>query len=704
TTGGTVNGNITDGATIDGDITNSAGSNGNTNVTVDNGTLNGSGTNNGAGELVIDVVNGGTVEGGVENGAGSTGDTTVTVDNGTLNGGGTNNGLGDLIIDVTQGGTVNGGLTNTDTGNIDFSVDNGGAINGGLNNSGDGTITGNINSGGTVTGDINNSGNGTIDLGVNNGGTLIGDVINSGNGSISLDVNEGGVWSGTGQNIGLWVHGNATYLMQTASSSFIWVKMDDNSTLDFGQPGSALARTADYSSFKTFLSTGYMAQTDGGTGTINMSTNLGLGKGDLVSVDGVMSGNYQVNVTNYGVAPSAPNESLRIIQGGSGSDAHVALTGSQYRDAGMYRYHLVQDNSGTGYWLVNGDGTGASYGGGDDDTTKSGNAYNADGSFNTFVPPDAEMLSDLARMMKGASAAQTISLLNQSRNVAKHTDGLRLAGTKGDHDVTLWINNFYTNTEVGSDVMGHKFKVNTNATYIGVDKSWDIGNSNTLISGVFTGAGITDNQYGVNGSSGDSDIYTVGVYGMYVHNSGLFADVTAQGYRIKTSDDAYTEQGEQSSYDMSSNAVSLGLDIGRRYALQDNFYVEPSVKLAYLRNGSDEFTTHGTSQIKVKKDASDVFQYGLGLNVGKTITTSAPDAFVQPYFGLTVLKQHVSGGEVTSSGTTMKSDLDGYQLQSNLGVNWQMNKNNGVFTEVNAGTGDKFNNAFGVGVGYRYSF
>ncbi|WP_230845910.1 autotransporter outer membrane beta-barrel domain-containing protein [Yersinia intermedia] len=206
----------------------------------------------------------------------------------------------------------------------------------------------------------------------------------------------------------------------------------------------------------------------------------------------------------------------------------------------------------------------------------------------------------------------------------------------------------------------------------------------------------------MNGSNGSSDIYTAGIYGMYVHNSGLFADVTAQGYRIKTSDDAYTEQGTKTSYDMSSNAVSLGLEMGKRYTLQDSFYVEPTIKLTYLRNGSDEFDTQGASRIKVNKESSDVFQYGLGLNVGKTITTSAPDAFVQPYLGLSVSKQNVSGGDIKSSGTAMKSDLDGYRLQSNLGVNWQMNKNSGAFTQVNASTGDKFSGDFGIG--YRHSF
>lgn len=383
----------------------------------------------------------------------NTGAININVDQGSVIGGGViNNGTGNITGGITNGGTVNGDLTNNGTGNIDFNIDTNGTLNGGITNNGDGNITSSVGGGGTVNGDLTNNGTGQIDFGVNNGGTLNGDVTNNGGGNTNLSVNEGGIWNGNGngngngKNVGLWVKNNATYQMANTSSSFIWVKMDNNSTLDFGQLGTTattVARTAATSPFKTFLSTSDMIQADGGLANIRMSTNLGLGKGDLVSVDGAMTGRYLVDVTNYGVASSAANESLRIIRSGAGSSTDVALTGSQYRDAGMYRYYLTADNSGTGYWLVNGDGTGASHGGGDDDTTKSGNAYNPDASFDAFTPgtgftpyPQINQLSDLARTMQGASSAQTISLLSQSRNVSQHTDSLRLAGTKGDHKMS----------------------------------------------------------------------------------------------------------------------------------------------------------------------------------------------------------------------------------------------------------------------------
>jgi Pertactin/Extended Signal Peptide of Type V secretion system len=381
----------------------------------------------------------------------NTGAININVDQGSVIGGVViNNGTGNITGGITNGGTVNGDLTNNGTGNIDFNIDTNGTLNGGITNNGDGNITSSVGGGGTVNGDLTNNGTGQIDFGVNNGGTLNGDVTNNGGGNTNLSVNEGGIWNGNGngngKNVGLWVKNNATYQMANTSSSFIWVKMDNNSTLDFGQLGTTattVARTAATSPFKTFLSTSDMIQADGGLANIRMSTNLGLGKGDLVSVDGAMTGRYLVDVTNYGVASSAANESLRIIRSGAGSSTDVALTGSQYRDAGMYRYYLTADNSGTGYWLVNGDGTGASHGGSDDDTTKSGNAYNPNASFDAFTPgtgftpyPQINQLSDLARTMQGASSAQTISLLSQSRNVSQHTDSLRLAGTKGDHKMS----------------------------------------------------------------------------------------------------------------------------------------------------------------------------------------------------------------------------------------------------------------------------
>ncbi|WP_421204633.1 autotransporter outer membrane beta-barrel domain-containing protein [Aeromonas enteropelogenes] len=629
-----------------------------------------------------------------------------------------NSGNHTSLIDLalTNGTKVVGGLTNDSAGDINLSLSNNADVTGNIINNGAGDINVAINDTTTVTGDVvNNSDTGNLDVIVNTGGALNGNVIKNGEADLNLVVNEGGKWTGSGVGVGLWVKANSSYTLANSSSSFTNVKMDDNSLLDFGAPVSE-------STFKTLHSAGDMTQS-GSAASVYMSTNLGLGKGDLIAVDGELTGNYIVSVNNYGASPSAPNQALRIIQSGNGSTendvsavsakngnesaATVALTGNQYRDAGLYRYHLVQDNSGAGYWLVNGDGSGTNYGGGDDDLSKSGNAYNADGSINFAgftAPVGAEKYSDLARTLKSTAASQTVSMLNQSRNVAKHIDGIRQAGVKGDHATTAWVNHFYNDSKIDASVAGTESKLNMNATYLGADKSWDLGNGDTFVAGVFAGAGFADNDYRINGSKGDSDIYTGGIYGMWLDDSGLFADMTAQVYRVKTQSNAYTEQGQRTDYDIVSHAFGLNLDIGKRYELDDGFYIEPELKLAYLRDGSDEFTTRGASNLKAKKTAADVFQYGAGLSLGKTIATATPGSSIQPYLNIELLGQSINGGDIESSGTRLDNDLSGHQLRSDLGVNWQINKKHRLFAEVSAGTGETYSNTFSAGLGYQMKF
>lgn len=613
---------------------------------------------------------------------------------------------GEINVELTNNTQAAGGATNDSAGDLNLIVNNNSTVTGDITNNGDGNITNTISNGGRVNGDVINNGSGDLVTNVNNGGSLVGDVIHNGTGNTDINVNEGGNWIGTGKGVGLWVKTNSNYQAVSDSATFTWIKSDHNATIDFGSPvTSRSSRSLAPISFKTLHSASDMMQT-AGVGNIKMSTNLGLGKGDLVAVDGTLSGAYAVDITNYGGEPITANESLRIIYSGNGSSSDVSLTGNQYRDAGMYRYYLEKDASGNSYWLVNGDGTGTSHGGGDDDTTNSGNAYNPDGSFDKFVPdanfvPKLQQMSDLAYILEGSASAQTIIMLNQSANVTKHMNEVRLTGK---HDSGIWLNNYYTNTRVDKDVMGSKFTINTNTTYLGADKVWNLDNGSTVIAGVFAGMGFSDNKYKLNSSKGDIDVYTGGAYGMWLHNSGLFADLTAQGYRVKSSDNAYTAEGAHTNYDVKSNAFSLGLDVGKRFDLSNGIYLEPALKLSYLHNGGDNFDTNGASAIKVKKTSTDIFQYGAGLNIGKTITTSVTNAFVQPYFSVTALKQDVSGGDIQSGNARIKSKLDGYQVQSNLGINWQINKNNGVFTEVNASTGDKYNNTFGIAAGYRYSF
>ncbi len=91
------------------------------------------------------------------------------------------------------------------------------------------------------------------------------------------------------------------------------------------------------------------------------------------------------------------------------------------------------------------------------------------------------------------------------------------------------------------------------------------------------------------------------------------------------------------------------------------------------------------------------------MSLGKTIDTSA-SSFVQPYFGFALLAQKVSGADIHSGDATMGSNLDGYQVQANTGINWQINKQNVVFAEIGTGAGNKFKNTFTAGAGYRYQF
>lgn len=600
------------------------------------------------------------------------------------------------------------GAVNDSSGNLKLHIKTGSSLSGDIINNSTGSVSGTVSDGSIVNSNIINNGSGNIDFTISNGGVLYSNAIRNGFGVLDLTINEGGLWSGTGVGgVGLIINKNGMYKASDSSSYFSSIIMGNNGTIDFGEPLNILN-----DSFKTIFSK-TMKQTNG-TGNIVISTNLGLGKGDLLSVDNVMSGNYKLDVTNYGNQPTSANESLRIIQAGTGSNIAATLTGNQYRDAGLYRYYLVKDDAGTGYWLVNGDGSGKANGGGDDDISKSGNAYDSNGNpidsnaslptFNNGITTSGDNFSDLAHTLQGASVAKTIALLSMANNSVSHTDSVRNDIMKGGHNNNIWINNFYSDSKISSDIMGRNYKVNTNSTYLGFDKYWDVDADTTIASGIFAGQGWADSKYNLNGSKGNINITSIGIYSMYGHSSGLFADATLQGYKVKSNHDAYDEQGQHSSYDFNSSAASISLNLGKRFYIDNTIHIEPSLKLSYLKNNGKKVSVHGANNLIANIDDVDILQYGAGLNFGKTFVTDKENSFVNTYLGLTIMGRNVSGGDIKSSGSSLNNDLDGYQLQANMVADWKVNKNNNLFGKVSAGSGDKFKNSFTFGVGYQYSF
>ncbi|MCF7361914.1 hypothetical protein C1N32_05415 [Vibrio diazotrophicus] len=610
-------------------------------------------------------------------------------------------------IELINGTKVSGGVVNDSNGSIDLTVENS-LVTGDVVNNGEGDVVVTVNDSGIVVGNVvNNSDTGALDMTVNEGGSWIGDAVKGGEADLTVTVNEGGNWAGTGENIGLWVKQNSTYTAGDKSSSFTSIKMDKNSTLDFGSPASDFA-------FKTIHTSGNMEQTDGGIANVRMNTNLGLGKGDLLSVDGQMAGKYQVDVRNRGKAATKANGALRIIKTGTGMAAQstttgsdVTLAGNQYRDSGMLRYHLVKDASGTGYWLVNGDGSEASYGGGDDDLAKSGQAFDEQGGFDAFVAGEGfvaqKATSDLAHTLQGASAAQTVNLLDQSRNINKRMDNLRLSGIQKEN---VWMNYYHNDATVGADVIGNEFDTKSDMVYLGGDKTFAVSENADLSVGLFGGVGKVSTDYKLNNSNGSSDIHTIGVYGMWLHDSGVFANSSAQAFHISTQDKAYDEQGELTSYKMSSAAVSVGLDVGKRFTMDNGAYIEPMLKVAHLHETGDRFSTdaNSASLVDVERGSVNAFQYGLGLNVGSTMVLGSEDSYVQPYLNVSLVDQIISGGEIDSSGVQMKSNLEGYQFNTTAGVNWQINKTHRVFAELGGGFGETYDENFNVGIGYQASF
>ena len=81
-------------------------------------------------------------------------------------------------------------------------------------------------------------------------------------------------------------------------------------------------------------------------------------------------------------------------------------------------------------------------------------------------------------------------------------------------------------------------------------------------------------------------------YATLLNRDGKFTDVVLKQSRLHNKFDVRNKKGNLSQYENYSNwGTSLSGKYGKRFDLDDKFFVEPSVQLTFGRVSSEDYTT-----------------------------------------------------------------------------------------------------------------
>jgi outer membrane autotransporter protein len=398
--------------------------------------------------------------------------------------------------------------------------------------------------------------------------------------------------------------------------------------------------------------------------------------------------------------------------------------------------------------LVNGDGSGANGGGGDDDTTSggfggdqitdgsgTGNGTQDDGqggngsnsgdnnggldgegftNFTTltpgndpYVPGKVDPLSDLAHDIIDNTANQVLGQLAALDSLGNHFASFRGGDSwnlkEAKRDINFWVQSYGGKYNVGGSYSGNAFGSYVYGVDVGADRAWQLDKNNVIIGGVFAGYGRTDQDFRHTGSEAEGNSYGGGLYGIWLEQTGWFADLTVRGSYLDGEFDSYTEQYQKTHGEYDNYAISTALNFGRRFEFKDGWFAEPSIGLAYVHLGDYGYTTGGVSNVDVTVSAADVFRFKGGALLGRNIILGNHSR-LQPYIKVFGIEQVSSGGKVQAGGNNWRPTLDGAAAQIGCGILWQLNDRNQLHLDYDAEFGAKYDKPFGLSAGYRYQF
>ena len=213
----------------------------------------------------------------------------------------------------------------------------------------------------------------------------------------------------------------------------------------------------------------------------------------------------------------------------------------------------------------------------------------------------------------------------------------------------------------------------------------------------------TDISSEFDAGDGDGKLYSLTVYGSWLHDNGAFVDLTAKFGRIEN--EFTTRQGAISSAgDYDANAYSVSAEAGWRfYPVENLLFVEPQVEVMYGYVDSADYTT--STRFKVEQDSTQSLIGRVGFAAG----FKYPDNIGNVYVRASVL--HDFCGDVDYSFTSasgglrkLSEDLGGTWVEYGVGANFNFTDQMHGYVDLERQSGGEIQEDWRWNLGVRYSF
>ena len=299
----------------------------------------------------------------------------------------------------------------------------------------------------------------------------------------------------------------------------------------------------------------------------------------------------------------------------------------------------------------------------------------------------------LNSMVEGMRDLATINLLTwrQEMNSLNKRMG-ELRNSTGEHGV-------WSRVYTGKIENGSKYDNDYQTYQVGYDKKYTVDNGVMFVGGLVS---YTDGETDYALGHGENYSVGAGIYATWLNNDGQFADVVLKQSRLHNKFDVRSKDLDKSqSGDYNNWGTSLSGQYGKRFDLNDKFFVEPSVELTLGRVDDTTYTTN--KGVDVHQDTMYSLVGSVGTAVGYKFSDKgnvyARAALVKEFQGDIDTEYEKDGAFERTS-----EDLGDIWAEFGIGVNYRFVENMNVYVDIQKTGEATVDNKWQGNLGFRYEF
>lgn len=405
-----------------------------------------------------------------------------------------------------------------------------------------------------------------------------------------------------------------------------------------------------------------------GSTAFNMRSDIVGGAGDRLSVTDSSAGDHLVSVQNQGSAQTNGSERLTMI---TTPDGTAQFTLRNKVELGGYLYDLQRDVNPNDWTLV---------------------------GKKKEVSPGGDAAANSLAVAYLANFVENQSLI-------KRLGELRTGNGLND----AWARVYGGHLDAFGSGLLSGFDMDYRGIQFGADRQIELGQNNQVYLGAAFGLLDTDQDYRLQtgdkerkNGSGSLKSYSASVYGTYLTDHQVYADVVAKYARMKNKFDVLDTANEKVDGKAHHNVWSLSTEVGKRFSQateQGQFYVTPQAQLtlSYL-NGATVKNSNGLT-VGVGNQRSVLAR--LGTEFGYEFKEVANPTTL--YAKLGYLKEFSGNATYTLNTSQESHSFKGHWWQFGLGVTTQIKQHHNVYFDLESNQGNRFDQRQ-INLGYRYQF